>query len=526
MGPKGSKKKYIIGSRGSLLALTQTHAVKKELETATGLEFDVEVIKTQGDIQTNKPLWQLKGENFFTRELDEALLAGDVDLVVHSFKDLGGIRPEGITLAAVPKRNYPNDILLIKKETLQSLPEMKKMIIGTSSPRRIYLVEKLLHKLIPYGKKIKFETAMLRGNVNTRLQKLQNGEFDAIILALAGLERLASSPESKKELKNLTEELDFMLLPVSEFTPAAAQGALALECLKKNKTLLEKIALISDESSKKEALREKELFAYYGGGCHQAVGVHVRSHPQGQMEIHRGIKGEKEISQTEFISSKKKTEIKVSKDSSLKAFIGLPPSKALKEEKDTFLYDEISIKEYIKRSPAALDAHFLVTSNHCVGMLKKVYNSGTVWTSGVKTMMTLAEEKFWVNGCADFAGVKEIENFSRSKFLRMLIDSECEWRVLTSHGADSNFAPTISCYKRKWKKATNIYKKKIQNCEAFYWTSFPQYEAFIKEFPEIEEAKHACGLGKTLDEFNKSKIKVIPFASHEEFKEWFYEQTK
>ena len=526
MGPKATKKKYIIGSRGSLLALTQTNAVKKELEAATGLEFEVEVIKTQGDIQTNKPLWQLKGENFFTRELDEALLSGKVDLVVHSFKDLGGVRPEGIALAAVPKRNYPNDILLIKKETLQNLPETKKLIIGTSSPRRIYLVEKLLPKLIPYGKKIKFETAMLRGNVNTRVQKLQDGEFDAIILALAGLERLASSPDSKKELKTLIEDIDFMLLPVSEFTPAAAQGALALECLKKNKSLFEKIALISDENSKKEALREKELFAQYGGGCHQAVGVHVRTHPQGQMEIHRGIKEEIEISQSEFVSHKNKATLKFSEEDSFKAFIGLPPTKALKEEKETFLYDEISIKEYIKRSPAPLDAHFLVTSNHCVGMLKKVYNSGTVWASGVKTMMTLAEEKFWVNGCADFAGVKEIEHYSRTKYLRMLIDSECDWRVLTAQGSESTFAPTISCYKRKWKKATAIYKKKINSCEAFYWSSFPQYLAFIKEFPEIKEAKQACGLGKTFDEFNKNKIKVTPFASHEEFKEWFYEQTK
>lgn len=521
MGPKAAKKKYIIGSRGSLLALTQTNAIKKELEEATGLTFEVEVIKTQGDLQTQKPLWELKGENFFTRELDEALMSKKVDLVVHSFKDLGGKRPEEIALAAVPKRNFPHDILLIKKETLENLADIKKMVIGTSSPRRITLSQKLLPKLFPFGKRIQFETAMLRGNVNTRLQKLQEGEYDAIILALAGLERLASSPESKKELQTLIEDLDFMLLPVSEFTPAAAQGALAIECLKKNKELLEKIELISHEQSKEEALKEKDLFAYYGGGCHQAVGVHVRSHPQGHLEIHRGEKEGEEILKTEFISKKPKT--RSSDFSDAKAFIGLPLSKA---KEDQFIYDEISIKEYIRRAPAALDAHFLVTSNHCIGMLKKVYQSGSVWAAGVKTMMTLADEKFWVNGCADFTGAKEIEGFTRSKFLRLLMANDLDWRVLTAHGSQSHFAPTISCYKRKWKKATSAYKKKIANCQAFFWTSYPQYEAFLQEFPELKEAKHACGLGKTFEEFSKNKIKVVPFASHEEFKEWFYEQTK
>lgn len=512
------KNKYIIGSRGSLLALTQTEAVRQDLIKATGLEFEIEIIKTQGDLQVEKPLWQLKGENFFTRELDEALINQKIDLVVHSFKDLGGLRPDEIALAAVPKRNFPHDILLIKKETLARLPEMTKMVIGTSSPRRIYLARKLLPQLLPFGKRLTFETTLLRGNVNTRLQKLINGDFDAVLLALAGLERLASNPESLQEIKKLVADLDFMLMPVSEFTPAAAQGALAIECLKSNTELLEKINLISDEDSKQEALREKHLFSFYGGGCHQAVGVHVRSHPLGQIEIHRGEKEGTSISKTIFQSQRTKPLTKINQ-----AFIGLPNNRANLEG---IIYDDISAKEYIKRSIDPTERHFFVTSNHCVGMLKKIYLSGSIWAAGIKTMQTLAQENFWVNGCADFTGSKEIELLTKSNFLKLLIDQNLSWRVLTAEGSQSRFAETIACYKRLWKKPSASYRQKVENCSCFYWTSFQQYQIFMQEFPHIKTAIHACGLGKTYDEFNKNNTAVTPFASIEEFKDWFYEQTK
>ena len=130
---------YKIGTRGSLLALTQCGQIKDQLELKTGDTFELVVIKTQGDIQTSQPLWQMEGNNFFTKELDEALLKGEVDLVVHSYKDLGSVRPEGITLAAVTKRTYAHDILLIKNETIPTIKNRTEFIVGTSSPRRVLL---------------------------------------------------------------------------------------------------------------------------------------------------------------------------------------------------------------------------------------------------------------------------------------------------------------------------------------------------------------------------------------------------
>ena len=145
--PNLNQKIYKIGTRGSLLALTQCNQIKDQLEILTGDKFELEVIKTQGDLITNAPLWQLDGKDFFTKELDEALLSGKVDLVVHSYKDLGSVRPEGIQLAAVTKRTFAQDILLIKKQTIPLIERKSEFVVGTSSPRRMVNLERSLSDL-------------------------------------------------------------------------------------------------------------------------------------------------------------------------------------------------------------------------------------------------------------------------------------------------------------------------------------------------------------------------------------------
>jgi len=139
-------KTWKIGTRGSLLALTQCQQTRELLESRSGEKFELVVIKTQGDQQTDKPLWQLEGKDFFTKELDEALLKNEVDLVVHSYKDLGSERPHGIELAAVVERKYGHDILLIPKKNIEALKAgtIKELIVGTSSPRRITNLENQL----------------------------------------------------------------------------------------------------------------------------------------------------------------------------------------------------------------------------------------------------------------------------------------------------------------------------------------------------------------------------------------------
>src|SRR5687768_11764992 len=181
---------YKIGTRGSLLAVTQSTLMKNELERISGETFELVLIKTQGDEVTNKPLWQLEGKDFFTKELDEALLAGEVDLVIHSYKDLGSERPDGIKLAAVTERRFAHDILIIPQKNVDALKNWNgEFVVGTSSPRRIANITHSLSDYLPGKPKLRCET--LRGNVNTRIRKLKDGDYHAITLALAGIERLA-----------------------------------------------------------------------------------------------------------------------------------------------------------------------------------------------------------------------------------------------------------------------------------------------------------------------------------------------
>jgi hydroxymethylbilane synthase len=193
---------YKLGTRGSLLAVTQSTLIKNQLEALSGEKFELVTIKTQGDEVTNKPLWQLEGKDFFTKELDEALLKGEVDFVIHSYKDLGSIRPEGIRLAAVTERRFAHDILLIPQEHVDRLNNWQgEFVVGTSSPRRIANLTHSLPDYLPYIKSIRCET--LRGNVNSRIRKLREGQYHAITLALAGIERLAHTEKSANELKEL-----------------------------------------------------------------------------------------------------------------------------------------------------------------------------------------------------------------------------------------------------------------------------------------------------------------------------------
>lgn len=188
---------YKIGTRGSLLAVTQSTLVKNQLEKISGKKFELVLIKTQGDQITDRPLWQLEGKDFFTKELDEALLKGEVDLVIHSYKDLGSERPDGIKLAAVTERRFAHDILLIRKDVIRDLANWKgEFVVGTSSPRRIVNLTRSLAPFIPYSTQtnlnIRCET--LRGNVNTRIGKLKNKQYHAITLAS---QELSASPIPK-----------------------------------------------------------------------------------------------------------------------------------------------------------------------------------------------------------------------------------------------------------------------------------------------------------------------------------------
>lgn len=496
------KKMWKIGTRGSLLALTQCGQIKDLLQERSGENFELVIIKTRGDQQTDVPLWQLEGKDFFTRELDHALLANEVDLVVHSYKDLGSERPEGISLGAITERRFGHDILLIPNQKISALKSgaIKTLVVGTSSPRRIVNLTKELPKLLPSSPVI--ETKMLRGNVNTRIQKLCNGEYDAIVLAMPGLERLAQSESAKQELTPLLHDMNFMVLPASMFPWAASQGALAIEMHANHPeaTELKKIlATVHDHATEQVVKRERKAFNDYGGGCHLAVGVAVMAAAERFVHSHRGERDDSAISKL-FIEPTLK-EVKTSK-----VFVGMPSD------------DHLLKKVFVNKNVDATAKDLFVTSAHVIEALQNLDQARGVWAAGTKTWEKLAKLGHWVHGAADSLGEQQLKNFEGSALLQLMRKNAFSWLVLSGENAHSGLGPVIEVYSREVLDVTPEFEASIGETSDFFWTSFPQYHAYAQRFPNITTKRHWCGLGKTFDAFAAQDIPVIAVSGINEFR--------
>ncbi|HVP52721.1 MAG TPA: hydroxymethylbilane synthase [Terriglobales bacterium] len=243
-----------IGSRGSQLALWQANHVSSLLRER-GHEVDIEVIKTTGDKITEVALAQVGTKGMFTKEIEEALAEGRVDLAVHSLKDLPTELASTFTLAAVMKRQDPRDAFLsLRYERFTALPQGAR--VGTSSLRRQAQIKSVRPDLNIFP---------LRGNVDTRLRKLESGEFDAIILAAAGLNRLGRTERVRE------------VLPLDVLCPAVGQGALGIEARADDTATLQELAFLDDRAARRATAAERALLRTLGGGCQVPIGAYAEA---------------------------------------------------------------------------------------------------------------------------------------------------------------------------------------------------------------------------------------------------------
>jgi hydroxymethylbilane synthase len=239
-----------IGSRGSQLALWQANHVKELLEQR-GHRIEIEIIKTTGDKITDVALAQVGTKGMFTKEIEEALAENRVDLAVHSLKDLPTELPSGFEIAAIPPRQDARDAFCsLKYKRIQDLPQGAR--VGTSSLRRQAQLKALRPDL---------DTHALRGNVDTRLRKLEAGEYDAVILAAAGLKRLGKQDSIRQ------------LLDAKVMCPAAGQGALAVEIRKADSAVRQHVIFLDDAAARLTTTCERALLNKMGGGCQVPIGA-------------------------------------------------------------------------------------------------------------------------------------------------------------------------------------------------------------------------------------------------------------
>jgi len=250
------KRCLVIGSRGSKLALWQANNVQTQLQAITPeLTVRIEIIKTTGDVKTD-PLTVIGGKGVFTKELEDALLDRRIDIAVHSLKDLPTVLPDNLTIAAICKREDPRDALVLREaKQIKSLHDVTaNAVVGTSSQRRLAQLKSARPDLVIND---------LRGNVDSRIRKLDEGLYDAVILASAGLKRLG-----------LSERISYSITP-EEMLPAVGQGAIGIETLRDDEFTVQTVKKLEHEPTRIACLAERALLRSLGGGCQFPIAAHA-----------------------------------------------------------------------------------------------------------------------------------------------------------------------------------------------------------------------------------------------------------
>jgi len=250
-------KTIVVGTRGSLLAVTQTNwAIDQLKKMNPDYIFETKIIKTKGDIIQNVALDKIGDKGLFTKEIEAALLDGSIDLAIHSMKDMPTAMDERFVLSNPPKREEPGDVL-ITRHKINSFEELPKgSIIGTGSKRRRYQLKLMRDDIKPVD---------IRGNINTRIKKIFSENLDGVVLAHAGLKRIDFT----------SDEVTVIPLDKKAFIPAPAQGILAIEVLREREDMITLANSIQDDAALLEMTAERSFLHYVEGGCHIPVGAYL-----------------------------------------------------------------------------------------------------------------------------------------------------------------------------------------------------------------------------------------------------------
>jgi len=247
----------VIGSRGSDLALYQAHLIQSHLAAVSKRDISIKIIKTAGDRIDSTPFDQMEGKGFFTKELEDSLLSGEIDVAVHSLKDLMTTQPAGLKLGAVGFRVDRRELLMICRDFRAgdgAFPVKAGAVVGTSAARRKAQVAALNPNV---------QIVDLRGNVPTRIKRLREGKYDAIVIAAAGVERL----------KLDVSELEVIYLDPETFLPAPAQGILGIQIRSDDREIESIVSQLNDPRAELEARLERGLLAMFDSGCSLPLGV-------------------------------------------------------------------------------------------------------------------------------------------------------------------------------------------------------------------------------------------------------------
>jgi len=491
--------KLTIISRKSVLAKIQAQEVSEVIKKKfPEIKINFKTKDTSGDLDLTTPLHKMPEMGVFTSDIREELLTEKADIAVHSWKDLPVDLEEGTEIAATIKRADSRDVLIFKKSSFKK----KKLEIFTSSPRRQENLSKFLRKAIPF----EFDSLIfsdIRGNILTRVQKLEDSNVDGLVIAKAALDRLLSpkvgiTTELDSFKKNL-EKFLWMVIPCSQNPCAPGQGALAIEVKSGNKKVIELLNQINDLDVFKNVEDEREKLKKYGGGCHQKIGISIENHPLGKITTEKGLTPDNEIIDKRVFLPFKKEFSKF--ENPIKDFYP-------KLKKDFKLFSRSMINDGIKEIEEKKNSGLYISRASSIEKGVAIDLSNVIWTSGIENWFKLAKKGIWVNGTSDSLGEEQSKPSSLLK--------EVNWFLISHIDSESKDKKLIATYKLVPEKDI----EDLSKYSHFYWMSFSSFEEALKRFPSIENAEHSCGLGKTFDELNKLyPNKIKPFINYEDWLE-------
>src|SRR5688572_25484823 len=513
----------LIG-RSSRLSLLQIDIVKQKIQSAfPGVKVDVIERSSKGDVLQNIPLHTVEGSDFFTQDIFDALTIGDADIAVHSLKDMSSEHFFGKNKFAVINRDDTRDVAIFNDYIEEKIRRGETIIIGTCSPRREEMATVFLKKALPQlNKEIKIETRSIRGNIETRLKKLNNGEYDATILATAGLNRLLRSERDTVIIKELLVDKKLMLLPLIECVPAPCQGAIVAEAHYLNARAAKILKKINDETLFADCLAEKKEAIKYGAGCIQKFGVTTTSTKNGKYLYASG----KDSEGTEFVKWYPLPDVKI--NGSL-----FSSTDVMKGFFDYEWYDnEIKIDspvvfvanyKAIQQSSINPIATGLVLHKSLPGAEEKLNSNNLLGTkkilaSGSKTWFELAKQGYWVTASADALGFE----FLLSAINMPLLNIKAEdITILTHEAAVTRWESKGYAAKSNYKlvpKNDQVIHQSIAKADTIFWTSFSQYESYGKYAKQ--DVKHLCAGGETAELLRQEGVEPIIFPTIKAFEQW------
>jgi hydroxymethylbilane synthase len=453
-------------SRASALARLQTALVERALRAAHP-HLDVQCLTrtSAGDQDQTSPLWKLPDKGAFTADISRVLIEGGAEVAVHSYKDLPTEMTAGTRIAGALPRGDARDVLVMRKAAVRARPESLRIL--SSSPRRAWLLGETLPAVLPWPVR-DVEAVPVRGNIETRLKKLVQGEEHGVVVAKAALDRLLGfGPPFDQEAAVVRARLDhcrWMVLPMREFPWAPAQGAIALEIPEGRADLDDLLAPIVCRSTTFSVQHERQILNDHGGGCHQALGAATLETPYGRIV---SIRSRDRGVSTWTLEGGRRTFPRAAKDA-----VWPRPDEGVE-----------AVRSSIAVSQPGGDA-FRVSRADALPATWSLPDEAIVWAAGSATWRRLATRGVWVNGCADGLGDDQ------EPAVDVLAGRTLEWINLTHDRASRPNA--LATYHVEVPLPDDLGAR-----SHFYWTSGETFRRAIDRWPSIKDGWHGSGPGRT-----------------------------